>query len=217
MADADRSARLLQQFARLPVLGEVKTRLARGVGAEAALAVHRLLVERTGRMLADAALAPVELWLDRAGEDAAIRAVLDRGVRGPLLQRGEDLGERMFLALEQGLKTARSVILVGSDCPGLDRAYLRQAFEALEQAELVLGPAEDGGYVLIGVRSLERSLFNRVRWGGGEVLSQTLANAEQAGMKTALVEERYDIDEPHDLQRWCAADLSVSLRNGRAG
>jgi hypothetical protein len=122
----------------------------------------------------------------------------------------------MFLALEQGLKTAKSVVLVGSDCPVLDRAYLLQAFEALERADLVLGPAEDGGYVLIGARGLARSLFDGVRWGSGEVLSQTLANAEQAGMRTALLEELYDVDEPDDLQRWCAADLSVSLGDGRA-
>lgn len=214
-ADSKPQGRLLQQFARLPILGAVKTRLARSIGAERALEVHRALVTQTAGALIDAGLGPVELWLDQAGYDPLIDQLKQRGLEGPRIQQGADLGERMFFALRHGLGTADAVVLVGSDCPDLDRAYLYGAFEALESKEVVLGPADDGGYVLIGVRRLELALFSGVAWGGDKVLDRTLANAQGLGLTAELLAPRYDVDKLVDLQRWCAADPSVSLGDGR--
>lgn len=206
--------RLLQQFARRPVLGAVKTRLAKSIGDEAALKVHRRLMECTGNALITSNLGPVELWVDGPGSDATIDRLLNRGLAGPRIQSGTDLGERMTAALEDGLRRARAVVLVGSDCPGLDAAYLRGAFDALESADVVLGPAEDGGFVLIGARRLPPRFLGGVAWGQSGVLREVREQAKAVGLSSILLAQRYDIDELADLRRWRAADASVGLSDG---
>jgi len=121
---------------------------------------------------------------------------------GPYLQRGGDLGERMYHALAQGLSRGSAVVLVGSDCPGLCEQYLAEAFSALEDADVVLGPAQDGGFVLIGCRQVRDGMLNGISWGRGEVLKQTLRQLATRGLSVALLTELYDVDTPADLQRW---------------
>lgn len=194
--------RLLQQFARLPVAGEVKTRLMRELSASEACAVHEELLLRTTATLCNSNLAVVEMWLDRAGESDVIDRALARGATGPRYQRGADLGARMHAALDDGLARAERVVLVGSDCPGLDAPYLQAAFEALAGSDVVLGPADDGGFVLIGCRRLVDGALANVRWGTADVLKQTLARLAAVGLSTALLPPRADIDTPADLWRW---------------
>ncbi len=212
MNEQTREPRLLQQFARLPVPGEVKTRLARTIGAAAACAVHEELLEITGRTLLAAALAPVELWLDRGGTHPVIESLLAAGVCGPCRQSGADLGERMHRALCAGLRRYERVVLVGSDCPGLGRAYLARAFRALDTADAVIGPAEDGGYVLIGARRECMPLFIDIPWGTENVLKLSEAAARRAGLNLALLAPLYDIDEEADLRRWRRSEGSGAQR-----
>ncbi|MEM1189836.1 MAG: TIGR04282 family arsenosugar biosynthesis glycosyltransferase [Pseudomonadota bacterium] len=197
-----RDSRGIQLFARLPVPGRVKTRLARSIGAAASCAVHEELLALTARTLLEAALAPVELWLDESGTHGLLEALLRAGMRGPFEQTGHDLGERMRRSLVAGLQRYERVVLVGSDCPGLDKAYLRSAFDALDEADVVIGPAEDGGYVLIGARGDFAPLFADIPWGTGEVLQRSRAAAAAADLSLALLEPRYDIDVEADLLRW---------------
>lgn len=200
-----RDASLLQLFARYPEAGFVKTRLAAAIGDRAACDVHEELLERTARCLLEASLGPVELWLDRAGTHPLLDRLLAGGIEGPRVQRGEDLGARMYAALAQGLRRAERVILVGSDCPGIDENYLAAAARALAGTDLVFGPAEDGGYVLVGCRLARAAAFSGVDWGTGRVLEQSCAAARAAGLTVTLLEPRYDVDTPEDLRRWRGA------------
>ena len=203
MADpARRDPRLLQQFARFPSPGRVKTRLQAALSAPQACRVHESLMRRTARTLAQSRLAPAQLWLDRLGACPLLVELARLGLEGPLLQSGADLGQRMAHALAQGLQRARAVVLVGSDCPGLDRAYLQAAFQALHSADLVFGPAQDGGFVLIGCRRMQPALFRDVPWGTARVLRETLHRARALSLTWTLLPALYDIDRPEDLARW---------------
>lgn len=196
---------LLQQFARFPEPGVVKTRLARTLGAEAACAAHEELMAMTARTLLAASLGPVELWLDSwRGDHALLADIIARGAQGPFVQRGEDLGARMYNALADGRRRASAVLLVGSDAPTLDEAYLAEAAAALRSHDLVLGPAEDGGYVLIGTRCPQRAVFNGIPWGTDGVLAATLAAASACRQSVVSLAPRFDVDDEADYRRWRA-------------
>jgi uncharacterized protein len=156
-------------------------------------------------------LGPVELHVDGdAGHPLFARLQAD-GIAGITAQRGTDLGERMYNALRDGLARFASVILVGSDCPGIDPAYLRQATGALRGASVVLGPAADGGYVLIGARRVSPSVFSGIAWGGDKVFGDTVTALETAGLDWAALPVLADIDRPSDLPVWEAAKSGRAL------
>lgn len=199
------AALLLQQFARFPEAGRVKTRLARALGAEAACTVHEELLAKTTRTLLAAALGPVELWLDRRpGDHALLTDLIASGAQGPFMQRGAELGARMYHALVDGRRRASAVVLVGSDCPGIDAAYLQAAAIAVRSHDVVLGPAEDGGYVLIGTRTPTEAVFSGIPWGTEKVLAATLAAAADSGLTVTCLAPRFDIDDEADYRRWRA-------------
>ena len=194
---------VLQQFSRVPAVGDVKTRLQVVLSAADACAVHVELARATTEQLLSSGLGPVELWFDRTDPGGAqVEKLLTHGVDGPLVQQGADLGERMYRALARGLDRAEKVLLTGSDCPGLDRRYLQQALTALDDVSVVLGPAEDGGFVLVACREQHPQMFDGVVWGSGKVLVQTLAALDAVGLRYALLDTRYDVDRPEDLARW---------------
>ena len=127
---------------------------------------------------------------------------LDLGASGLREQCGSDLGERMYSALLDGLERFDRVLLVGSDCPGLDTQYLTSAGAALDRVPVVFGPALDGGYVLVGARAVDEGLFREIAWGQESVLATTLQRAESLGIDVEMLEPRADIDRPEDLQHW---------------
>lgn len=194
--------RLLQQFARYPEPGKVKTRLQTTLSAREACAVHEELLLHTANTLVACGLGSAELWLDRLDEHPTLSTALSLGMSGAFLQKGSDLGERMYAALADGLARAKAVVLVGSDCPVLSRDYLASAFEALESADVVLGPAEDGGFVLIACTNLREGMLSGVSWGGTRVLEDTQKRLEQVNLSNTLLDVLYDIDTPADLKRW---------------
>lgn len=203
---------LLQQFARYPEPGRVKTRLQAELSATESCAVHEKLLLRTAATLTQSKLGVTELWLDRAGEHATLSKALDLGMTGPFLQQGSDLGERMGTALCKGLQRADAVVLVGSDCPVLTAGYLETAFDALRHSDVVLGPAEDGGFVLIGCRRVAGGMLAGVPWGDDSVLAATRARLTAEGLSTCELSTLYDIDTPGDLRRW-----EGELRSGVSG
>lgn len=199
-----RSSRRLCIFARAPEPGRVKRRLAGALGEAGALSAYLELVEGTLARCAQAASYTSELWV--SGGDLDHPRILDWLARYPLAlheQTGADLGERMWWALKRGLAAGTAAVLIGTDCPDIDRRYVEQAFEQLASHDLVLGPAEDGGYGLIGLgtRPLPE-LFGDMPWGEATVLEHTLARARRLGARVALLPTIYDVDRPEDWERY---------------
>ncbi len=198
---------LLVYFTRFPEPGTTKTRLIPALGAEGAADRQRMMTVHTFRQSIPP-LEEVETQIRYTGADRpALRQWL--GPDHLYTPQGEgDLGERMARALEEGFNLAYGqVVLCGTDCPAMNSRHTLEAFKALETADLVIGPATDGGYYLIGL-SLNGApeevmrLFEGVEWGTASVRQQTLANAERIGLRVALLEELSDVDEPEDLVHW---------------
>ena len=200
---------LLIQFARSPQIGSVKTRLVPALGEHGACELHCELVEWTCRTLVEAQLGEVEVHIAGTMDHALFRHCRTLGAGRLVQQRGANLGERMHYAIAEGLARAGRVVLVGSDCPSISRQYLADSLGALERAPLVLGPAMDGGYVLIGARHISTQIFAGVNWGSGSVLAQTKDRLQQIGWDWATLDPLPDIDRPDDLFVW------QSLQAGR--
>ena len=195
---------LLIQFAREPVPGQVKTRMLPELSPEQACELHRELVYWTARVLTHSHLGRVELSVSGNTRSPLFGQCEALGVKAVNRQSGKDLGERMFNALAEGLTRFKKVLLVGSDSPQLDRDYLQSAIAALELHEVVLGPAQDGGYVLIGVRELDVRWFEAVDWGTSTVYADTVARLELTGANWQHLSMLQDIDRPEDLPLWRA-------------
>jgi len=200
-------SRLIVQFARAPVAGFVKTRMLPHLSRQEALKLHESLVIMCCKQLIASGLAEVQLWVDDQPDHPLFLSCLDRGVSSIKVQRGSDLGEKMFDCLSHSLREYQSVILVGSDCPAIDDRYLREAFQALESAPLVFGPAFDGGYVLLGATEVRTELFDNIGWGGSDVLTNSLRAAKRLGLEASLLEALHDIDRPSDLEHYPEHDL----------
>lgn len=189
-------------FAKAPVAGQVKTRLAPAVGETEAAALHEWLALRTLHMATRARVAPVSLWCSphtRHPFFRACRSTFDITLR---TQRGRDLGERMANAVARTLAHSRYALLIGTDCPLLSCTDLVNAFAALQDGcDAVLGPAEDGGYVLIGLRRDLPELFCGVEWGSEWVLAQTRGCLSALGLRWHELPARWDVDRPVDLER----------------
>jgi rSAM/selenodomain-associated transferase 1 len=196
-------------FTRYPEAGVTKTRLIPALGPQGAADLQRRM---TARVMAQAvrlaALQPtaIEVRFD-GGSRERMRIWLGRDYcyqpQGP-----GDIGARMRRALQAAFDAgAVRAVLIGSDIPDITADLLRQAFDHLHQADLVLGPARDGGYYLIGLRrtawaAAAEDLFAGLSWGTGDILSRTLTRIEALGLQKALLETLADIDRPEDLAHW---------------
>lgn len=186
-------------FARAPEPGQVKTRLIPAVGADGAAALHRRLVEQQLERLCVEAVATVELWTTPDADHPFFAQLTRRWPIERHPQQGEDLGARMQHAAEQALTRANAVILIGTDCPALDADYIRTASTGLRTADAVLGPALDGGYVLLGLRRTDPLLFTDIPWGTGRVAALTRQRLTRLGWRLAELPALADIDRPEDL------------------
>lgn len=180
-------------FAKQPVPGRVKTRLIPALGAEGAAALARKMLAATVAEVLATGL-PVELW----GEpDAALWHEARPGLA--LTGQGDgDLGVRLARAAERVL-AGEPVLLIGADCPELDRGRLLAAADGLEDHDAFLHPARDGGYALLGLRRFDRSLFEGIDWSTSAVARQTATKIEALGWSLRVGETLRDIDEPEDL------------------
>ena len=187
-------------FTRTPVPGQVKKRLIPAIGAERAANLHRAMLWRTVATAAQAGVGPVGLWCSPASEHPYIAEIQREFGVNVYLQRGTDLGERMHLALRSQAGPASGAVLVGTDCPFLEAQDLQLAAQALgDGCDAVIGPAEDGGYYLIGVRESDLEVFSGIRWGSGQVLAATLQKFRDLGWRWRELTTRCDVDRPADL------------------
>jgi rSAM/selenodomain-associated transferase 2/rSAM/selenodomain-associated transferase 1 len=197
----------LQIFAKPPLPGLVKTRLAAAIGADAATAVYRDLVLRTLGIAASARragiVADVELWVAPDAPPGLLDtwgAQLGIALR---TQRGANLGDRMRNALQSSLAEGSPALLIGTDVPGFDIAYLARAAAALQSNDAVVGPAEDGGYVLVGL-ARDVDAFGGVQWSTPEVMAQTRAKLAAASVRWTELPMLWDLDTQDDFVRWQA-------------
>jgi hypothetical protein len=181
-------------FAKAPVPGRVKTRLIPALGAEGAA---KLAAEMLQQTVSEAVASGLDVEL--CGEPDP--ATWYNGAPANLTAQGEgDLGQRLRRAAERVLLT-ENILLIGADCPALDAPHLRTAAEALERHNAVIHPAEDGGYVLLGLRRFDESLFEGIAWSTSEVAAETLKRIVALGWSVDVRETLSDVDEPSDLPR----------------
>lgn len=193
--------RRLAVFARYPRLGLVKTRLAASLGAEAALRFHsaslRLVIERMSNLRVER-----HLLLEGCNEQEAGRLLADwapPGVWNWSLQPPGDLGRRLQAATDQLLGPGTRLVFLGSDSPSLPVPWVAAAFEYLESVPVVVGPADDGGYYLIGLNRKIDGLFSDISWGTPRVLQQTLDRLQN--LPTHTLPSWFDVDDEPSLQR----------------
>ena len=186
-------------FAKAPIPGHAKTRLARSIGDEAAARLSARMLAETLRHALEADIGTVELCCTPDATHAEFRsAAAAHGLR--LTVQGDgDLGARMGRALTRGLRAHRRVLLIGTDAPALDAVRLREAAAALHVHAAVLVPAVDGGYVLVGLNSPMPSLFEDIAWGTSKVMAQTRERLRALCIDAAELPAVHDVDEPEDL------------------
>jgi rSAM/selenodomain-associated transferase 1 len=188
-------------FAKAPVAGEVKTRLAPVLGPAAAASLQAGLVRHALALANGSGVGPVELWCaPDASHDFFARC--EREFHVPLKeQRGADLGERMHNAVAEALQEGWPVVIIGADCPAMTVAHLRLAGQGLSTHDVVIAPAEDGGYVLIGLSKMVPEIFEGVDWGAAAVMTQTRARLQAASANWVELPTLWDVDRPEDYAR----------------
>jgi rSAM/selenodomain-associated transferase 1 len=183
-------------FARPPRPGTVKTRLIPDIGANKAARVYQYCLEHCIEVARQSGL-DYRLYLSDTCDDELFQN------EEHSLQKGDDLGARMFNALREMLAdNPDGAIVIGSDCLDMSPRHLRQAAQALADHELVLLPAFDGGYALIGCTSAHPELFKAVSWSSSAVLQQTIDNARKLDYRVSLLETVRDIDTLQDLEHY---------------
>lgn len=209
------SQRLLV-FARLPELGNVKTRLAADVGDERALLIYeamlRDLIANIGHSTPDTEIE--FLWPPTPhANGAALRRAF--GNHSVAMQTGEGLGDRLSMAFSERFffHRTRKIVAIGVDDPMLTRELLDHTFALLDSCEYVIGPATDGGYYLIGCRaaSFDPSIFQDVDWGTSTVFATTMRRIADIQRTVAVLPERYDIDTVSDLERFASEEHASAL------
>lgn len=190
-------------FSKAPIAGEVKTRLQPDLSPDEAAAVHIALTQMTLARAFSLTLSPVQLHCSPNTDHPFFqKCALDY----PLTlhdQHGCNLGERMLHAFSVALSHYRYALLIGCDCPSLTATDISDAFQTLQQGyDVVLAPAEDGGYVLIGMNQPHEILFTKISWSTPEVMSQTRRMANVAGLRVHELRCQWDVDTLEDWRRW---------------
>ena len=190
-------------LARAPLPGLAKTRLIPALGAQGAARAQRCFTRNTLRLAATADMGPVTLWCAPDADQRFFRAL--HRAQGVVLQSqcGGDLGARMLQASAHHFagQPDQPLLLIGTDCAVLAPGQLQAAARALQQHDVVIVPAEDGGYVLVGTRRLVSEVFERVEWSTALVMAQTRERLTQAGVKWLEMPTLWDVDEPADWLR----------------
>ncbi len=189
-------------FTKSPVLGEVKTRLQPEYSPQQSLEIHKKLLLNTLALTPDLKNIDIELC---CAPDRNTLFFLECENNFPISlnnQLGDNLGERMAYSLSVALQTHDKVVIIGTDCPELDKDYITQAFNSLNDVDAVIGPAEDGGYVLLGLQKFSIELFSNINWGTDSVLAQTRLVLNDLSYSYQELGIMHDLDRPQDVARY---------------
>ena len=186
-------------FVRNPELGKVKTRLAKEIGDEQTLQVYTELLDHTHNITLDVDADRFVYYADYINDND----LWENKNFKKKLQEGKTLGNRMMLAFFELFQQGYSkIIIVGSDCPELTAFIIEDAFDKLDNTEVVIGPSSDGGYYLLGLTKLIPELFNNKQWSTDTVLADTIKDAVSLKKSCSFLMELYDIDTADDLRRY---------------
>lgn len=195
----DKQRRTIKIFIKNPEKGRVKTRLAATLGEAQALSVYKSLLTYT-RTVISKIDAEKEVWYS---DFVDYKDEWDSNIFYRKKQQGDNLGERMKYAFKSSFEedTCQSVVLIGSDCAELTELIVEDAFKKLRNHDLVLGPAEDGGYYLIGMSKFIPDVFNGIMWSTHQVLDATIIRAREFGLRFSLLPLLNDVDTFEDWER----------------
>ena len=198
-------------FAKAPIAGEVKTRLCPPLSFEQAAQLHQRMIRHTLNTASLADLGPVELY---CAPDMTHDFFADCRRDFHILLKAQAIGD-LGVKMQTALSDARRTILIGTDCPSITPDYLRQAAAALTtENAIVFGPAEDGGYGLIGVNGATPNIFSGIPWGSADVMKSTRNILSATGRVWRELKPIWDVDRPEDLQR-LAGDAGLNhLKRG---
>lgn len=186
-------------FIRNPVRGKVKTRLAASIGNEKALEIYRFLLDHTRRTALEVEAQRMLFY----SENITQNDEWDEAFFEKHLQHHGDLGERMHQAFQKAFEAGtQKVVIAGSDCPELDADILNQAFDLLDTHDTVLGPSDDGGYYLLGLKTPAPELFENMVWSTETVAAETLTRLKNTGKSCALLPVLNDIDTEEDWNKF---------------
>jgi len=184
-------------FAKNPIAGKVKTRLAATIGNENALSVYRQLLLHTAEIASQLAVDKYVFYSDHIQQED----VWDNQLFSKETQRGNDLGERMMQAFASLFDNGYNrIVIIGTDCPELSTEIIIDAFQLLEVYDFAIGPAHDGGYYLLGMKQFQASLFENINWSTHTVLAETRVKCEALQMDYTLLSTLRDIDREEDLK-----------------
>lgn len=190
-------------FCKAPVAGQVKTRLMSDLTAEEAADIHIMLSHRILALLSASMLCPIQLWCSPDSKHPFFKKCTDKYSLTLREQRGMDLGERMHHAIRTTLQTFSKVLLVGCDCPSITLDDFDSAIKALNNNhDVVFAPAEDGGYVIVGMTQPNPTLFLNMTWSNESVFRISQNRAKQLGLSVYETSMQWDVDTVEDLQRF---------------
>lgn len=202
----DKNEDLLLIFTRNPEAGKVKKRLAADIGEKSALKVYELLLKHTASVTKDLPCRKRVYYSERIQKDD----FWDESFYEKKVQKGEDLGERMQRAFDEGFADGfKKIIVIGSDLYDFQKEDLEKAFFELRDSDFVLGPAQDGGYYLFGMNKVISNVFKNKKWGTSSILKDTMTDLKKE--KVAFLQDKNDIDNFKDLQK--EEDLMKLLKN----
>lgn len=183
-------------FVRRPIAGKVKTRLAKTLGADKALAIYKKLLAHTASIATNLSADKFVYYSDEVDEQDG----WNNDVFKKRKQVEAELGTKMQAAFEECFNEGyEKLLIIGSDCYELTSDIIEEAFAQLQHVDIVAGPAQDGGYYLLGMKKPNPTIFNLTTWSNSEVLQSTLAKCEAAGLSYYLLPTLNDVDEAEDV------------------
>jgi rSAM/selenodomain-associated transferase 1 len=190
-------------FAKAPVAGKVNTRLIPDLGLAAATCLQDELLHHRLSTLADACLCDVVLYCAPSTYHVVFETCREHYQVRLAAQQGEGLGQRLLHGVDEAFRQYQHVILLGTDAPALEVIQIEQAITELHSGkDVVIVPAEDGGYVLAGVSGVHEQLFQDISWGTDQVMRQTLERISSMGLDHSVLESSWDIDRYEDYLRY---------------